>query len=106
MKMKIVPISILMILMLCSATMAQDLYVTQKGFPAAMSKETLSKFIEIWNVDKAAGNKMIASGDVIVLKAGIEVFMMDIEILSGFAKIRPKGKTLELWTMSKALKKK
>lgn len=101
--MKVIAI-VFLVLMMCSATMAQDLYVTKQGFPAAMSKKTLSKFIDVWNADKAAGQQMINSGEVITLRGGINVFLMRAEIISGFVRIRPKGTTLEIWTLSKAIR--
>jgi len=54
--------------------------------------------------DKEAFNKLVDSGSVIGLKGGLEVQIMETKTSKGKVKIRPIGETIEVWTVSEAVK--
>jgi hypothetical protein len=78
---------------------------TVTGYIASPSEELLDKAIS-YSVakDQVALNRLIASGSVIWLKGGIKVQIVDTKIFKGKVKIRLIGETLELWTVSEAVK--
>ena len=53
--------------------------------------------------DPEAFNKMILSGQCIMMKPGVPVYIMDTKIFSGSVKIRPKGETAGLWVIREAI---
>ena len=55
--------------------------------------------------DDEALQKLIDSGDVFILKSGIRVEVMDTKgIFSQLVKIRPRGETIEIWTVAEAIR--
>ena len=77
---------------------------TKSGFIASPSQELLEKAISyIVAKDEAAFNKLLATGMVIPLKAGLEVEIVDTKIFKGLVKIRPRGEVIELWTNIEAI---
>ena len=104
--MKKILLSMVMFSIMTSVSIAQDLYVTQDGYLASLNKNQLSKVTDyLGSGDKVAVNKLVESGVVFWLKAGLIVYLEDFT-WTGLAKIRPKGETFEVWTYREAIKKK
>jgi hypothetical protein len=77
---------------------------TKSGYLASPSLELLEKAISYAvQKDEAAFEKMMATGMVIQLKAGLQVEIVDTKFFKGLVKIRPRGETLELWTNIEAI---
>jgi hypothetical protein len=78
---------------------------TVGGYLASPSQETLEKAISyVVDKDEAAFKKIMAGGLVLSLEAGLDVQIVDTKIFKGLVKIRPRGQTIELWTVSEAVK--
>ncbi len=79
---------------------------TVDGYLASPSKEALQKAIQYAaQNDEAAVGQMVNSGQVIWLKSGLDVHIVESGgMLSGLVKIRPHGSTVELWTVSEAVR--
>ena len=95
---------VLVIALVWGIALAQTLYLTKENYPASASRTYLDKFVE-YSVakDYAATQKLLDSGLVILLKPGIEVYLVETKLWSGVVKIRPKGYTQEFWTLSEAI---
>ena len=95
---------VLVIALVWGIASAQALYVTKENYPASASRTYLEKFVE-YSVakDHQAAQKLLDSGLVILLKPGIEVYLVDTKFWSGMVKVRPKGYTQEFWTLSEAI---
>jgi hypothetical protein len=77
---------------------------TKSGYLASPSLELLEKAISYAvQKDEAAFEKIMATGMVISLKAGLQVEIVDTKFFKGLVKIRPRGETLELWTNIEAV---
>jgi len=77
---------------------------TTGGKVAALTEELLDKaYGYIAADDKVAFAKLLDSGTVIILKAGLKVQIVDTKVFSGKVKIRPIGETVELWTVMEAV---
>jgi hypothetical protein len=81
-------------------------YLTKEGL-AAVSEEVLDKVTEYSvNGDTEAILRLIAAGQVVMMKPGQHVFLVDS---SGFlvskVKIRLKGRTAEVWTIRENITK-
>ena len=86
-----------------SSTYAGDLKTTKPNFMASISKPILEKaYGYIWDKDSAAFEKVFKTGLVIILKPGLRVYVVESD-WGGYIKIRPKGNTLELWTLREAV---
>jgi hypothetical protein len=80
-------------------------YTTVSGYIASESEEMLDTAISYLAAnDKEAFNKLVDSGSVIGLKGGLEVQIMETKTSKGKVKIRPIGETIEVWTVSEAVK--
>jgi len=78
---------------------------TVGGYLASPSKELLEKATSYAVAkDEAALKKLMEGGMVISLKAGIDIEIVETKLFSGLVKIRPRGETLELWTVIEAVK--
>jgi hypothetical protein len=79
--------------------------VTVGGYLASPSEAILDAAISyaVQN-DMAAYGKLIRSGQAIELKGGVPVEIMDVKLFSGKVKIRPRGSTTALWTVSEAVR--
>lgn len=96
--------AILFVAIFCFASIASAAK-TVAGYPASTSLELFKKAGSyITQKDNEALNKLLASGQVIMLKGGIEVEIVKYNMLTGIAKIRAKGETLEFWTNVEAVK--
>jgi len=80
-------------------------YYTKQGYPFSISRELLDKAMSmISHGDKAAFNKLVASGLVGITRSGVEVTLVDTHLFSGIVKIRPVGSTVEVYTLTEAIK--
>lgn len=80
-------------------------YVTVGGHLASPSEELLDKALRYVNdEDEEALLKLMATGAVVELKSGVHVELARGGFRLGKVKIRPRGKTLELWTFTEAIK--
>ena len=87
------------------ARIASGISTTVGGYLASPSQELLEKAVSYAAVnDAAALQKLMATGLVIQLKGGLEVHIADTKIFKGLVKIRPRGQTIELWTVAEAIK--
>lgn len=79
---------------------------TVGGYLASPSKDALQMAIRYATQnDEAAVSQMVNSGQVIWLKAGLDVHIVESGgTFSGMVKIRPHGSTMELWTVSEAVR--
>jgi|SRR5690606_13579062 len=78
---------------------------TVAGYLASPSMEMLEKAISYAaQGDNATLEKILATGLVIPLKAGLQVEIVETKFFKGLVKIRPRGETIELWTNIEAVK--
>ena len=95
---------ITIVVALTAFTSAAHAKTTKSGYLASPSQEMLEKAISyVVAKDEGAFNKIMESGMVISLKAGLQVEIVDTKIFKGLVKIRPRGETLELWTNIEAV---
>jgi uncharacterized membrane protein YqaE (UPF0057 family) len=81
--------------------------VTVGGYFASPSEELFDRAMNYADQrDEAALSKLMATGLVIPLKAGMPVEITDTKMFSGKLKIRPRGQKIELWTVVEAVKDK
>ena len=72
------------------------LYVTKSNYTACISKDlfnTMSTYV--MQEDRAAYRRVIESGDCILTKAGVEVYIQDWSW--GVCEVRPAGQNLTVW---------
>jgi hypothetical protein len=80
------------------------LYLTQSGYLAAVSKEAMQSAASFQVAgDSEALASLMESGQVIRLKAGLKVQLMETHVFSGLVEIRPFGSTSNLWTNAEAI---
>lgn len=79
--------------------------ITVGGYFASPSEELFDKAMTYTvQRDEVALSRLMATGLVIPLKADMPVETTDARIFSGKVKIRPRGQTIELWTVYEAVK--
>jgi antitoxin component YwqK of YwqJK toxin-antitoxin module len=84
----------------------KGIIITKDGYLAAMSETLLDKATRIVDEnDHEALQKLMDSKQVIMLKEGLEVYVVEEKMFSGKVKIRPKGEILEVWTVKEAISK-
>ena len=80
-------------------------YITKEGWPAALTIESLDRFLDCEIAkDTVCMAKLVTSGEVILLKPGIVVYVIDRKF-TGWVKIRPRGETFGFWTFAEAITK-
>jgi hypothetical protein len=80
------------------------LYLTQSGYLAAVSKEAMASAASFQIAgDSEALASLMESGQVIRLKAGVKVQLMETHVFSGLVEIRAFGTTGNLWTNVEAI---
>lgn len=78
---------------------------TVAGYLVAATEELLEKATSyIIDNDEAALKKLMASGLVAPLKAGLDVKIVTVKPFKGMVKFRQTGEIVELWTVSEAIK--
>lgn len=84
---------------------AQRTCTTVNGHIAAINEKYLDQAIR-YAVDKdaIALQKLIDAGVIVVMKAGIKVFVVETHVLSGKVEIRVSGQTDVLWTVTEGIK--
>ena len=88
-----------------SVSIAGQIKYTVGGHTAAISENLLDKVVDLSiSKDYEALQKLFDSGLVILLKSGIKVEVIELNLFSGTIKIRPFGMNLEIWTVREALK--
>ncbi|MDP1586200.1 MAG: hypothetical protein Q8M07_00530 [Prosthecobacter sp.] len=77
---------------------------TVKGYLAATSLELFEK-AALYRAqdDEEALKKLLATGLVFILKAGLKVEVVEVKSSLGLVKIRPRGETIEVWTNIEAI---
>jgi len=94
---------ILFFIALCTPVFAQQC-TTKAGYPAAIYEADLNRaFNCILSKDYVALTKLIESGRVIMLRAGVVVMTEDYKFFKGIVKIRPRGENLTVWTNIEAV---
>jgi hypothetical protein len=79
--------------------------LTVAGYIASPSEDLLDKAVRYASQkDAVAFGQLLQSGMVIQLKGGIPIEVTDTDIFGGKVKIRPRGQTIELWTVIEAVK--
>ncbi len=80
-------------------------YITKGGWPAALTIRSLDLFLDCEVAkDNVCMAKLIASGEVILLRPGIVVYKIDHKF-PGYTKIRPRGETIDFWTLDEGIAK-
>lgn len=83
---------------------AAGLYLTQSGYLAAVSKEAMASAASFQIAgDSEALASLMESGQVIRLKPGVKVQLMETHVFSGLVEIRAFGTTGNLWTNAEAI---
>ena len=78
---------------------------TTGDYLASPSKEILEKAISYCVAkDFEALQKLMDAKLVFMLKSGVEVEIVETKVFSGLVKIRPRGQTIELWTVIEGVK--
>lgn len=86
-----------------SSAIPQTIYITKSYF-ASPYEDVLDKAVQYAVAhDEAALKKLMQQGTLFILKPGLEVYLVESRIFSGKVKIRPRGQTFELWTVSEAI---
>ena len=68
---------------------------------AAYSKEDFVEMMDLYRIqDTAAVKQMVSEGKVVGLRKGALVYVEDIDVYKGIAKVRPKGTTTTVWIPS------
>ena len=81
---------------------SENTYYTNEGYSFAKSEDIFDRMMEyITNKDDRALNKLINADLVLLLPKNTEVFLLHTGITS--TKVRLKGSTQELWTVSTAI---
>ncbi len=97
---------VFLLLLICTASGDNTVYVTKQNYPMAFTSEDLELFYQgILNDDTAIYLKLRQEGRAWMSKAGLEVLIIEIKG-SDKIKIRPKNSTTEIWTLSTAVRKK
>lgn len=92
------------VLFFAAAGFAQQVYVTKKGYPAAIDEKTYEQMAEYYRVkDLEAIKTLMDRGVAIIMQEGIRVYITDRAIMSPRVKLRPVGKTFEIWTIKDAV---
>ena len=92
------------LLLFVNVSFAGPIKYTKEGYPAAYSKETLTKAIDYSIAkDHAALQGLIVAGQVIIMKGGVKVEVVDSKLFSGMIKIRLFGSSFEVWTLLEAI---
>jgi hypothetical protein len=93
-------------MLISAVAYSQTTYVTKSGYLAGVTEEALDKAIDYAvQKDDSALQQLISTGMVFPLKAGIPVHIVDTKFFSGKVKIRPRGSTVEVWTVMEAIQK-
>ena len=77
---------------------------TKSGYFAASTEADLDRVVS-YSVqhDTAAIAQLVASDRAILLKGGMEVEIVERKNWGAIVKIRPRGQTLEIWTVMEAV---
>jgi len=101
---KLLALALIGVFLCCTPLMALELQYTKSGYLASVSEELLHKAVSYAVAkDEAALQKLLDTQYVFWLKAGVPVYVEDIKVFSGTVKIRPKGETVEVWTLYEAV---
>jgi hypothetical protein len=102
---KLLALALIGVFLCCTPLMAaSELQYTKSGYLASVSEELLHKAVSYAvNEDEVALQKLLDTQYVFWLKAGVPVYIEDIKVFSGTVKIRPKGETVEVWTLYEAV---
>ena len=90
----------------CSTSYADSSWTTKGGSVASLYLLYLDKAGEYaYHKDHVAFKSLYDSDKIIILKKGISVYIVDQSEYKGieYVKIRPKGQTVEIWTLRKAI---
>ena len=99
------PWVVLIVLVIAVNAAADDYFVTKDGYYASISEQALQKFIEyLSHDDREACNQLVKSKLVFQMKSGMKVYIVESRGIFGFIKIRPKGQTIEVWTVRSAIR--
>ena len=94
---------ILIILAITSIAYAQQC-TTKSGYPAAITEADFDRAISCLVArDKVAFAKLLKSGRVIMLRAGVKVYPEDYKFFKGRVQVRPRGKNFMIWTLIEAI---
>ncbi len=89
-----------------AASDSGTLYVTKKDYPMALTLEDLNLFRDsILNNNAAVFLRLRQEGRAWMSREGLEVYITGTDG-SDKIKIRPNNTTLEIWTLSEAVRKK
>jgi hypothetical protein len=89
-----------------AASDSGTLYVTKKDYPMAFTLEDLNLYRDsIVNNNAAVFLRLRQEGRAWMSKEGVEVYIIGTDG-SDKIKIRPNNTTLEIWTLSEAVRKK
>ena len=101
---KTVVIMFLLSCMLAGVAIAQPNCITKANYLAAISEELFEEATGyLAQRDFIALQKLLDSGWVVMLKAGIPVYIEDTKLFGGKVKIRPVGFTTGIWTHTEAV---
>ncbi len=98
-------LTILFLLIFAASGLSQDIKTTVGGHVAALHEHDLDTAIRLASSgDRAAFEKFVdGNPTVIVLKAGIRVYVEQVKIRGSKIKIRPVGETVTMWTVYRAV---
>ncbi|WP_294591598.1 hypothetical protein [uncultured Bacteroides sp.] len=83
----------------------QNVYYTKENYVFAATEELLDKAVKlVAQGDKAAFNEMMQAQQIFLWKKNLEVYIMKSKLTK--VKVRPKGKTIEVWTVQEAISSK
>ena len=111
----LVPIAVFVIIVIVGAFTAKDekrhdslelnnTYVTRENYAFSVSKEYLDDAVKyVSQGDKVAFYSMVSQGKIFLTRKGAVVYLDEIDVFSGYIKIRPAGKTVSFWTVRKAI---
>jgi len=98
----------LLIFFFTTPAIAQEIFITQKGYIAAFEEQDLDRALDfLAQGDRQAFNRFVSSNPgVFVLRPGLAVYRERYRVFAGKVKIRPKGQTWSMWTIPNAIEKK
>jgi hypothetical protein len=71
---------------------------------AAYSKEDFAEMMDMYRIqDTDAVKQMVSEGKVVGLRKGALVYLEDVDVGNGIAKVRPKESTTTVWIPSQFL---
>ena len=71
---------------------------------AAYSKEDFAEMMDMYRIqDTDAVKQMVSEGKIVGLRKGALVYLEDVDVGNGIAKVRPKGSTTTVWIPSQFL---